>query len=135
MGAVRMTRKLISFAATRKLRYWRLVNEYDYPGGLRDGWGEDRERGRNNHYADIAEIEGYPSDTGRWVLIENSRYGQVWITLWNSPDEACSHHAGQEYAEDWTDAMLYDLSNGDWYAVEMRAVAKRIERGPYASTT
>ncbi len=118
-------RKLISFAAARKLRYFRLCEELGYAGELRSGWGDDEVGGNTNHYADIAQIEGYPSDTGRYALIEYSKYGQRWITLFDSLEWAATAHVNQEYIEDWMDAEILDLADGKVYGIEYKAVTYR----------
>lgn len=50
---------------------------------------------------------------GRFVLVERSVYdGDLWLTGLGSPEDASDYRAHQEYPEDWTVEMLYDLATG-----------------------
>jgi hypothetical protein len=118
--------KLISFAAARQLRYVRLCHELDWSGDIRDpkAWGDMYEvNGTDDHFDNPRCIEGYPSDVGRFMLCERSRYGQKWVTLFDSIDEAAAANVNQEYAEDWFDAIIVDLATGAQFDIEYRAVA------------
>ena len=120
--------KLISFAAARQLRYVRLCQDLGFRGDIRDrnAWGDQLP---NDLFQDAADICGYPSDIGRFALVEHSRYSQIWVTLHNSLDEAAEQNVKQEYAEDWIGATITDLACGVVYDVELRGVAVPIMNG------
>lgn len=44
-----------------------------------------------------------------FVLVQTSRYGQTWITLWPTAQAACDYHADDEFADDWTLERLVDI--------------------------
>jgi hypothetical protein len=58
-------------------------------------------------------------DRLRWALVERSKYGQTWVTLHATPQDAADYHDGQEYVEDWGDYELFDLDTGDSYYPEI----------------
>lgn len=85
-------------------------------------WG-DQYPGGDDHFDSPVDIANEPI-----ALVERSRYGQVWVTLHSSLDDACRANTNQEYAEDWTFPDIIDLRTGDHYEVEYRAVAVKVPR-------
>lgn len=70
-------------------------------------WDDLTDLGQNDHFArpeGLEELAARP-----YVLVETSRYGQTWVTLFDSPEAAAMYHFSQEYAEDWDIEELYDL--------------------------
>lgn len=56
-------------------------------------------------------------DLGRFLLIEVSRFdGELWITTFDSPDDAGVYRDNQEFPEDWPRSEFYDLDTGDRYS-------------------
>lgn len=112
--------KIISFTAARQLRYIRLCMDLGWCGGApRDerSWGDTAE---GSHYESPRKIS-YPT-TGRFMLVERGRYGKTWVTLHDGARAAGEANVNQEYAEDWTDAEVIDLANGQHYQIEHRPV-------------
>lgn len=101
-------------------RYVQLVaDEYpDRPAGM---WGDVDVPGNTDHVDDPRDASpcDYP-----FVLIERSHYGQTWITLWSSADEAVLYHEGQEYAEDWRVDRLVDLRTETEYRLSAVPVVR-----------
>lgn len=108
--------------------YVELCIEYGYNGNTSDNgdWGDQYEVNHSDdHFASPVDIETEPI-----VLIERSRYGQVWITLHSTLDDACQANTNQEYAEDWQYPTIIDLRDGQHYEVEYRAIAVAIRKEP-----
>lgn len=67
-------------------------------------------------------------DGNFFLMVETSRFGQEWITMFDSPDNAVRAHFHQEYREDWTLEVIVDLVTGQLYDIEPTAVAIRVDR-------
>lgn len=68
-------------------------------------------------------IERFPpydeSGTGRWCLIEQSRYdGSYYVSRHETEEDAARAHDNQEYVEDWSALVLIDLATGEEYAAQ-----------------
>jgi hypothetical protein len=101
-------------------RYVQLVNSEIYhrsPGQ----WGDIDYPGNTDHADDPRDIRG-GVEALPFALVERSSYGQTWITLHETADDAVSYHEGQEYAEDWRVDDLIDICNGQHYRLSARAV-------------
>jgi hypothetical protein len=58
------------------------------------------------------------------MLVETSRYGQTWITLWPDAQSAGNYHVEQECVEDWNVEVLIDLITGEMFTVDTITTAK-----------
>lgn len=56
-----------------------------------------------------------------YVLIETSHYGQTYVTLHASADEAIEYHVNQESAEDWRIDRLVDVRDMTEYRMSAKA--------------
>jgi hypothetical protein len=92
-------------------RYVRLVAEV-YPDRPAGTWGDLDYPRNTDHVEDPHDLN--PCENP-FVLVERSHYGQTWITLWSSADEAVQYHESQEYAEDWRVDRLVDLRTDTEY--------------------
>lgn len=104
--------------------YVDLCIDLGYAGntGPNGDWGDQYEVNHSDdHFANPCDIQTEPI-----VMIERSRYGQVWVTLHATIEDACKANSNQEYAEDWQYPEIIDLETGQHYAVEYRAVAVEV---------
>lgn len=118
-----MTKSRFNDEAQRlQLRRW--ARQYIEYRNENVGWfGQWDDVDPNDHIDrpdDLADLAARP-----FVMRESSRYGQTWITLWPSPEEAAAYHFGQEYAEDWEIDELFDLRNGDRFHVDVKPIVTK----------
>jgi hypothetical protein len=64
------------------------------------------------------------------VLIETSRYDQIWITLHETAQAAAIAHDWQEYSDDWSCRDILDLRTGTQYEIRPQAVEVASELTP-----
>jgi len=81
-------------------------------------WGDQKD----DHFDNPVDLDDEPI-----VLIEHSKYGQVWITLHSTLQAACNANVNQEYADDWLYPTIVDIRNGRHYEVEYGARAVPIK--------
>lgn len=101
--------------------YIDLCVDHGYDG---NAWGDQNTTIATNHFDNPVDLDDKPI-----VLIEHSKYGQVWITLHPTLETACNANVNQEYADDWLYPTIVDIRTGRHYEVEYRAVAVPIKEG------
>lgn len=85
-------------------------------------WGDiEVSHQQYSHVTRPRDLAGAP-----YVLVETSRYGQTWITIWASPEAAANYHVNQEYADDWDLAELVDIRTGDQFQIELKPVVTKV---------
>ena len=101
-----------------------LVGRYDR---LLDVWMPDRAVPYPADDADRYAQEHNQFRGGVWfALVETSSYGQTYVTLHQSADDAVRAHYSQESAEDWTLRSIIDVWTGDEYEPVVTYGARRI---------
>lgn len=68
------------------------------------------------------KVDPFDMDTP-FVLVETSTYGQTWITLHKTAQDAADAHVGQEYQEDWNVELLKNFRTGEEFDVVLSARA------------
>ena len=98
-------------------RYLDLLCDYGFDGSSDGPFGE------SGIAPDFFEA---PSEDMKFALVEKNRNGvQVWITRWLSLDDAIRGNADQEYAQEWSNAHIVDLTTNDIYDIIPRPIAVR----------
>lgn len=85
-------------------------------------------------YEDVDAENG--ADPSRFLLIEVSRFDStVFVTSWDSVEDALAYHDGNEYPEDWPIHRIVDLDEGVEYdATDLVTTTSLVRELPTVTT-